>query len=59
MKFPVQWSLPHSTFRPAVARFLKTGGMLPAGVKHVDRWHGMSGKDCSVVETTDAKPLYA
>ena len=26
MKFLVSWSLPHGTFRPAVARFLKAGG---------------------------------
>ena len=59
MKFLVQWSLPHSTFRPAVAKFLKAGGMPPAGVTLVGRWHGMSGKGCAVVDTTDAKARIA
>jgi hypothetical protein len=59
MKFLVSWSLPAATFRPAVARFLKAGGMPPAGVKLVGRWHGMSGKGCAVVDTEDAKALYA
>ena len=31
MKFAVQWSIPQATFRPAVAKFLKGGGMPPAG----------------------------
>ena len=31
MKFLVSWSLPSATFRPAVARFLKAGGMPPCG----------------------------
>jgi hypothetical protein len=59
MKFLVQWSLPQSTFRPAVTRFLQAGGLPPAGVTLVGRWHGMNGKGCAVVETTDAKALYA
>ena len=59
MKFLVQWSLPPTTFRPAVVRFLKAGGMPPAGVTLVGRWHGMSGNGCAVVETSDAKALYA
>ena len=59
MKFMVSWSLPHATFRPAVARFLKAGGMPPEGVKLIGRWHGMSGMGVAVVETSDAKALYA
>ena len=58
MKFIVSWGLPHTTFHPAVERFLSTGGMPPAGVKMVGRWHGMSGKGFAVVETTDVKALY-
>jgi Protein of unknown function (DUF3303) len=58
MKFLVSWSLPPDTYRAAVARFLKAGGMPPANVKLIGRWHGMSGKGCAVVETTDAKALY-
>jgi len=59
MKFMVSWSLPPATFRPAVARFLKEGGMPPAGVNLICRWHGMSGAGCAVVETNDPKALYA
>ena len=59
MKFLVSWSLPAATYRAAVARFLKAGGMPPANVKLIGRWHGMSGKGCAVVETTDATALYA
>jgi hypothetical protein len=58
MKFLVTWSLPQGTYRAAVANFLKAGGMPPANVKFIGRWHGMSGKGCAVVETTDAKALY-
>jgi hypothetical protein len=44
MTFMVSWSLPHSTFRPAVARFLQNGGAPPPGVTVIGRWHGMNGK---------------
>ena len=59
MKFLVTWQLPQGTFRAAVARFLQAGGMPPAGVKLIGRWHGMSGAGCAVVETDDPKALYA
>jgi Protein of unknown function (DUF3303) len=59
MKFLVSWTLPPNTYRAAVARFLKAGGLPPVNVKLIGRWHGMSGKGCAVVETADAKALYA
>jgi len=59
MKYIVSWNIPPAGFRPAVARFLQAGGVPPAGVKMIGRWHGMSGFGFSVVETTDAKALYA
>ncbi|MEO8224483.1 MAG: DUF3303 family protein [Gammaproteobacteria bacterium] len=59
MKFLVSWSLPQATFRPAIARFLEGGGMPPAGVNKIGRWHGMSGMGVAVVETNDPKALYA
>jgi hypothetical protein len=59
MKFLVSWSLPQATYRSAIARFLKAGGMPPTGVKMIGRWHGMSGMGVAVVETSDAKALYA
>jgi len=33
--------------------------MPPEEVKSLGRWHGMSGKGFAVVETDDAKALYA
>jgi len=59
MKYIVSWSLPHSTFHAAVGQFLEAGGLPPAGVKLVGRWHGMSGRGFAIVETMDAKALYA
>ncbi len=59
MKYIVSWSLPHATFNAAVGRFLQAGGLPPAGVKMIGRWHGMNGHGFAVVETTDAKALYA
>lgn len=58
MKYLVQWSFPHDTFRPAVQRFLKTGGEPPAGVTLIGRWHGMNGKGCAIVEAADAPALF-
>jgi len=58
MKFMVSWSLPHDSYRTAVANFLKAGGLPPANVKLIGRWHGMSGKGVAIVETTDPKALY-
>jgi len=58
MKFLVTWSLPAATFRPAVARFLKAGGLPPKGVNLIGRWHGMSGMGVAVVDTNDEKALY-
>jgi hypothetical protein len=35
-----------------VQRFLKTGGVPPAGVTLIGHWHGMNGKGCAVVESS-------
>jgi hypothetical protein len=59
MKYIVSWSLPQATFRAALNRFLETGGMPSAGVRLIGRWHGMNATGFAVVETTDAKALYA
>ena len=58
MKFIVSWRIPPSTFHDAAGRFLQSGGMPPAGVKFIGRWHGMSGRGFAIVETNDAKALY-
>lgn len=59
MKYIVSWSLPQATYNAATARFLQTGAMPPAGVTLLGRWHGMSGAGFGIVETSDAKALYA
>lgn len=58
MKYLVQWSFPHDTFRQSVQRFLKTGGEPPSGVTLIGRWHGMNGKGCAVVEASDPTALF-
>ena len=42
-----------------MARFLEAGGLPPAPVELIERWHGMSGEGFAVVETSDGKALYA
>jgi Protein of unknown function (DUF3303) len=59
MKYIVTWTLPQATFNTALARFLEAGGLPPADVKLLGRWHGMSGRGFAIVETTDARALYA
>jgi uncharacterized protein DUF3303 len=59
MKYLVQWSVPPQTMRPAVERFLQTGGKPPDGVTQLGRWFGMNGKGCSVVEADDPKGVFS
>jgi hypothetical protein len=59
MKYIVSWTFSPATFQASVGRFLEAGGLPPAGVKLIGRWHGMSGRGFAIVETTDAKALYA
>ena len=59
MKFIVSWKIPKASVVATEKRFLETGGMPPAGVKMIGRWHGMSGGGVLIAETDDAKALYA
>ena len=59
MTFIVSWKLPEGTYNNAVARFLEAGGLPPAGVDLVGRWHGMNGGGFAIAESDDAKALYA
>jgi hypothetical protein len=45
--------------RPAVERFLQTGGKPPDGVTQLGRWFGMNGKGCSIVEADDPKAVFS
>jgi hypothetical protein len=58
MKYIVSWALPPATFHTAVGRFLEAGGMPPAEVQLLGRWHGMSGRGFAIVETSDPKALF-
>jgi hypothetical protein len=40
MKFIVSWTIPPSTARAAIDRFLATGGLPPAPAKLLGRWNG-------------------
>lgn len=59
MKYIVHWTLPQATYNDAVSRFLAAGGLPPAGATLIGRWHGMNGGGFAVIETTDAKAIYA
>jgi len=59
MKYIVSWSLPYSTFNAAAARFLQAGGLPPAPVKLIGRWHGMNNRGFAVVEASEPKALYS
>lgn len=58
MTFIVSWTLAQATYNAATDRFLKSGGMPPAGVKLLGRWHGMNMCGFGVAETEDPKALY-
>lgn len=57
MKFMVTWSTQAVHQKEAIARFLKTGGGPPAGVKMLGRWHSAGG-GFVLCETNDAKAIY-
>jgi hypothetical protein len=59
VKFIVSWTLPQATYNGALEKFLASGGLPPAGVKLVGRWHGMNGSGFAIAETDDPKALYA
>ena len=53
MKFMITWKVPSANYKDAVARFLKTGGSLPAGLKMIGRWHTADGRGFLLVEGTE------
>jgi hypothetical protein len=60
MKYMISWMLPMGhEYHTARDRFLKTGGLPPAGVTMVGRWHGMNRRGFAIAESTDGKALYA
>lgn len=60
MKYISSWTLPTGeSYRTAVAQFLKDGGLPPAGVTMLGRWHGTNGKGFMVAESDDAAAMFA
>jgi hypothetical protein len=57
MKFMMTWKIPPTSMAPAVARFLKTGGIPPKGVKMLGRWHG-AGTGYALFDSKDGKAIY-
>jgi hypothetical protein len=54
MKFVLIWSYPPENRKAVLARFKDTGGMPPAGVKMLGRWHAIAGgKGVCVSESED------
>jgi len=53
MLFLVQWTFPPENRDAANARFKETGGMPPAGVKMLGRWHTAGGGEGICIAETD------
>ena len=53
MKFMITWKVPPANYKDAVARFLETGGSVPAGLKMLGRWHTTDGRGFLLVEGTE------
>ena len=39
MKYMLSWSIPASTYKPAVEAFLNGGAPMPQGLTSLGRWH--------------------
>jgi len=54
MIYVAAWSYTPENVRSIIARFKETGGLPPAGVKLLGRWHGVgTNKGVVVVESDD------
>lgn len=59
MLFMTTWSVRPGTYKEAVAQFLKTGGVSPAGVRSVARYHSVDLQGgYHLVEADSAAALY-
>ncbi len=58
MLFITRWTIPHTSRKAAIQRFLDTGGAPPAGVKMVARYHSTDGEfGFAISESNDAQAL--
>ncbi len=53
MKYMITFPLPKDTFKETMARFLDNGGLPPAGVTMLGRWHSLSTSESFVLAETD------
>jgi hypothetical protein len=59
MKDMISWTVPPTTYKATIARFLETGGAPPKGVKMLGRWHSMTdARGFAIAESTDPKALF-
>ena len=58
MIFITHWRIPASNRDAAIARFAKTGGQPPQGIKLLARWHVVAdGTGFSVSEASDSSAM--
>ena len=60
MKYVTTWSASTANYTAAISRFLETGGLPPAGVKMLARYHALEGSNHGfiVAESPDAKGIF-
>ncbi len=59
MKYMITFPIEKDTFKEAVARFLDNGGLPPAGVTMLGRWHALGGGEAFILaETDDPRGIY-
>lgn len=59
MTFAMTYSIAAKNWEKCVDRFLKTGGLPPAGVKFLGRWHAAAGRHgFLLLESDDATAVY-
>jgi uncharacterized protein DUF3303 len=60
MKYVITWSAPTATYVPAIKKFLANGGLPPAGVKMLGRYHALAGSSSGFIlaETSDHKAIF-
>jgi len=58
MLFITRFTVPHTSRKAAIQRFLETGGAPPAGIKMLARYHSSDGEfGFAISESDDAQAL--
>ena len=60
MKYVITCSVPTANYAPTMKKFLATGGLPPAGVKMIGRYHALAGSSSGfiVAESANTKGIY-